>query len=64
MAKFQMVTIEKWQAIDAGGDANETMSQNIAHELKRVKNVNPNVSTIFYYNSVCDFPHYSDLYDQ
>ena len=63
MSKFQMVTIEKWQGIDVPG-GNETMEKNIVGELKRVKDVNASVSTIFYYNSVCDFPQYDELYSQ
>lgn len=29
-----------------------------------IKEADPNVCTVFYYNSVCDFPQYKTLYDQ
>ena len=61
MAKFKIVTIEKWMAIDPH---NDTMSANIITTLRAVKAANPQVATIFYYNSVCDFPQYPSLYDQ
>jgi len=61
MAQFRMVTIEKWQSINVPGHAT-TMEENIVSTLKRVKAVNNQTCTIFYYNSVCDFPVYGDLY--
>ena len=59
MARFPIVTIEKWQSIDS---KNDTMEDNIVGTLQRVKEKNPKAVTIFYYNSVCDFPQYAELY--
>ena len=47
------VTIEKFQ-----WPANASQEATIVNVLKGVKAINPNVSTIFYYNSVLDFPQY------
>jgi len=61
MAQFPMVTIEKFQGPCGNrGDASPECDQEgqIVDVLRRVKEVNPNVSTIFYYNSVLDFPQY------
>ena len=63
MAKFRMVTIEKWMMVKEPGHAS-TMSANIVDTLRRVKAVDPEVSTVFYFNSVCNFPQYASLYDQ
>jgi hypothetical protein len=63
MAKFRMVTIEKWMEVQEPG-RQRTMSSNIVETLRRVKAANPSVSTVFYYNSVCNFPQYASLYDQ
>lgn len=63
MAKFRMVTIEKWMEVTQPGHE-RTMSWNIVETLRRVKAANPAVSTVFYYNSVCNFPQYASLYDQ
>jgi hypothetical protein len=49
------VTIEKGQAVQvASGYAEDK----IVSVLKRVKEVDPNISTIFYYNSILDWPFY------
>ena len=40
------------------------MSANIVDTLRRVKALAHAVSTVFYYNSVCNFPQYASLYDQ
>mmetsp|Transcript_20270 Transcript_20270/g.60557 ORF Transcript_20270/g.60557 Transcript_20270/m.60557 type:complete len:411 (+) Transcript_20270:74-1306(+) len=61
MAKFPMVTIEKFQGpCGYAKNASPACHQEdlIIDELRKVKEVNPNVSTIFYYNSVLDFPQY------
>ena len=61
MAKFPMVTIEKFQGPCAqGASATPACDQEavIVDVLRRVKAANANVSTIFYYNSVLDFPQY------
>jgi len=58
---FPMVTIEKFQGpCGYGPNASPACHQEslIIAELKRVKTLNPNVSGIFYYNSVLDFPQY------
>ena len=47
------MTIEKFQ-----WPANASQEATIVNVLKGVKAINPNVSTIFYYNSVLDFPQY------
>lgn len=61
MAKYPMVTVEKFQGPcgNAKG-ASPACHQEalIINELRRIKEVNSNVSTIFYYNSVLDFPQY------
>jgi hypothetical protein len=61
MARFPMVTVEKFQ----GACGNEKTSSpacdqeaRIIEVLKGVKQINPNVSAIFYYNSVLDFNQY------
>jgi len=55
VVKFPMVTIEKGQQVfDDAGYAEDT----IVETLRRVKKLNPNISTIFYYNSVLDWPFY------
>jgi hypothetical protein len=55
VAKFPMVTIEKGQQVFDGAPFAEDA---IVGTLKRVKALNPNISTIFYYNSVLDWPFY------
>ncbi len=52
-AKFPMVTIEKFQ-----WPANASQEKTIVEVLKGVKEIDSNVSTVFYYNSVLDFPQY------
>lgn len=61
MASFPMVTVEKFQ----GPCANENNATPACFEedkiisvLRGVKAINPNASTIFYMNSVLDFPQY------
>ena len=61
MAKFAMVTVEKFQ----GACGNEKTSSpacdqeaQIIEVLRGVKQINPNVSAVFYYNSVLDFNQY------
>ena len=63
MAKFPLVTVEKFQGACANShDPLPTpacdQEKLIIDALKQVKSVNPNASTIFYYNSVLDFPQY------
>ena len=56
-----MVTIEKFQgpcAHSKGVSPACDQERLIVDECRRVKEINPNVSTIFYYNSVLDFPQY------
>ena len=63
MGKFPLVTVEKFQGPCANSHDplptpacdQETL---IIDALKQVKAINPNISTIFYYNSVLDFPQY------
>ena len=63
MAKFPLVTVEKFQGPCANSHDplptpacdQETL---IIDALKQVKAINANISTIFYYNSVLDFPQY------
>ena len=61
MARFPLVTVEKFQGPcgwgkDPSPDCNE--EGQIATVLKQVKQINPNVSTVFYLNAVYDFPWY------
>jgi len=54
MARFPMVTVEKFQGpCGNSGHASPACNQEqqIVDALKGVKEINPNVSTIFYYNS-------------
>ena len=53
LVSLSQVTIEKFQ-----WPANASQEATIVNVLKGVKAINPNVSTIFYYNSVLDFPQY------
>ena len=57
IAKFPLVTIEKGQGVTlgTGGEAGYAEDK-IVTTLKRVKAANANISTIFYYNSVLDWP--------
>jgi len=54
VSKFPLVTIEKGQQVREPGVA-ETKIVNV---LKKVKELDSNISTIFYYNSVLDWPFY------
>jgi len=56
VAKFPMVTIEKGQEVAL--PAPPYAETKIGNTLKRVKALNKNISTIFYYNSVLDWPFY------
>ena len=63
MARFPLVTIEKFQGPDSGykyplNPYKCCEEDRIVKTLKRVKAINPNVSGVFYYNSVLDFPQY------
>jgi hypothetical protein len=64
MAKFPLVTVEKFQG-PCGWDANASPAcdeeTQIVETLRGVKEINPNVSTVFYYNSLYDFPQYVQL---
>jgi hypothetical protein len=55
ITKFPMVTIEKGQAVEVSAGYAE---DKIVGVLKRVKAIDPNISTIFYYNSILDWPFY------
>eukprot|EP01043_Picozoa_sp_COSAG02_P052848 COSAG02_NODE_5757_length_4062_cov_12.533687_2_plen_387_part_00 len=61
LAKFPMVTIEKFQG-PCGNDPHATpacdQEARIIETLKGVKAINPEVSAIFYYNTVLDFAQY------
>ena len=58
MAKFPMVTIEKGQGVTLGTGPGNYAEDKIVATLKRVKALDANISTIFYYNSVLDWPFY------
>ena len=63
MAKFPLVTIEKYQGPDSGVHypAEQWVcceEDRIVQALKAVKSINPNVTGIFYYNMILDFPQY------
>jgi len=57
MAKFPMVTIEKGQGVQDPDDSRYAEDK-IIDTLRRVKAIDSNISTIFYYNSVLDWPFY------
>ena len=59
MAKFPMVTIEKGQGVTLGTGPGNYAEDKIVAVLKRVKEIDANISTIFYYNSVLDWPFYA-----
>jgi hypothetical protein len=66
VTKFPMVTIEKGQqiyAVDGKTPAPGYAETKIVRQLQRVKAIDPNISTIFYYNSVLDWPFYQ-LHDK
>ena len=53
IAKFQMVTIEKWQSyLVPGVDDEDAMM----HFMKKVKDINPNTATYFYMGAFADLP--------
>ena len=61
MARFSIVTVEKFQGpCGWQPDASPKCDQEaqIIAVLKGVKEINPNVSTVFYLNSEYDFPQY------
>ncbi|XP_065182760.1 uncharacterized protein LOC135813611 [Sycon ciliatum] len=63
MAKFPIVTIEKYQGPNSGYHypAEKWVcceEDRIVDTLKSVKKINPNITGIFYYNMVLDFPQY------
>jgi hypothetical protein len=62
MAKFPMLTIEKFQGPCAATSKPPTdtchQEQLIVDILRRVKAVDASVCTIFYYNSILNFPQY------
>lgn len=51
LARFPLVVVEKWQSLGVAGDEEE----HIINALRAVKEASPSTTTIFYYNSVCDF---------
>ena len=57
MAKFPMVTIEKGQGVYDPNDK-RFAEDKIIDALRGVKERNPNVSTVLYYNSILDWPFY------
>ena len=63
MAKFSLVTVEKFQSNDCSGDEHVGPwcheEVHIIDVLRRVRMINPNATTIFYYNSVINFEQYS-----
>eukprot|EP00038_Savillea_parva_P010202 m.188582 g.188582 ORF g.188582 m.188582 type:complete len:501 (+) comp17487_c0_seq1:41-1543(+) len=62
MAKFPLVTIEKFQGTCAnspGVGPQCHQEDAIIDVLKRVRQVNPNATTIFYYNTVLNFKQYA-----
>ncbi|XP_065183723.1 uncharacterized protein LOC135814525 [Sycon ciliatum] len=63
MAKFPIVTIEKYQGPNSGYHypAEKWVcceEDRIVDTLKSVKKINPNITGIFYYNMVLDYPQY------
>lgn len=57
VAKFPLVTIEKGQGV-FDPDDKRFAEDKILDTLRRVKTADPNVSAIFYYNSLLDWPFY------
>ena len=53
IAKYQMVTIEKWQGFDVKGTDDE---DEMVLAMKAIKKANPKVATYFYMNSFKDRP--------
>lgn len=61
LAKFPMVTIDKWQgrcASRPNPSPDCDQETQIIDVLKAVKAINPQTTTIFYYNTVLNFPQY------
>jgi hypothetical protein len=62
LAKFDMVVLDKWQG-PCGQRPNATPAcdeeSTMLAEARRIKRVNPNVSTLLYWNSILDFPQYT-----
>ena len=58
MAKFPMVTIEKGQGVTLGSGPGNYAEDKIVDTLRRIKAIDDNISTIFYYNSILDWPFY------
>ena len=61
IAKFQMVTIEKWMGSDVQNVDDE---DEMVMAMKAIKKVNPNVSTYFYMNSFMDIPLMTRMHRQ
>lgn len=61
LARFSLVTIEKFQGACANTNPGPECHQEdaIIDTLKRVRQVNPKATTIFYYNSVINFVQYA-----
>jgi hypothetical protein len=57
MAKFPLVTVEKGQGVDDPNDGRYAEDK-IIEALRGVKQRDPNVSTIIYFNNVLDWPFY------
>jgi len=57
MSKFPLVTVEKGQGVQDESDPRYAEDK-IVDTLRRVKAKDANISTIFYYNSVLDWPFY------
>lgn len=51
-------TIEKGQGVTLGSSPGNYAEDKIVDTLRRVKAIDPNISTIFYYNSILDWPFY------
>jgi hypothetical protein len=62
MAKFPMVTVEKGQGVQDATDPRRAEDK-ILEVLAAVKAVDANISTIFYYNSILDWPFYQLHHD-
>ena len=70
MAKFPIVTLEKWHGACVGSATADHCpdisrdsypcceEERIVSDLQRVKAINPNASTVIYFNMVLDFPQY------
>ena len=62
LAQFDMVVLDKWQG-PCGQQPSATPACDeervMLAEARRIKQVNPNVSTLLYWNSILDFPQYT-----